>query len=73
MTAPTCATCAEKDAEISRIQKAAAAIRSVSCVPPQDCYDAKRLYMCWVLSRYIAGDATEAFAREQCKEYGVEI
>jgi hypothetical protein len=74
MTTTTCPSCAEKDAEIARIKKAAAAIRRLSGMFGQETNDKdNRLYLCCLLSRYIAGDATEAFVREQCKEYGVEI
>jgi hypothetical protein len=69
-----CQSCIEKDKEIDRIKKAAAAIRRLSGMFGQETNDKNhRLYLCCWLSRYIAGDAPEAFVREQCKEYGVEI
>ena len=74
MTTTACPSCADKDVEIDRIKKAAAAIRRLSGMFGQETNDKdNRLYLCCLLSRYIAGDAEEDFVREQCKKHGVEI
>jgi hypothetical protein len=69
-----CQSCIEKDKEIDRIKKAAEIIRSLSMVFKQDTNEmTNRLFMCCLLAKYIAGDEDEAFVREMCEKFGVEI